>query len=86
MGETLGRAFDEVFGWALGELLGELLGGVLLGVLGDVLADVLGEVCVAGLAASDALVQTGVVMSQRYERRIRPRIGRRSRSGLRLRL
>ncbi|GGZ53198.1 hypothetical protein GCM10010301_27340 [Streptomyces plicatus] len=38
------------------------------------------------VAAFEALVQTGVVMTQRYERGAAPRIGRRSRSRVRLRL
>ncbi|GGQ63445.1 hypothetical protein GCM10010216_26700 [Streptomyces flaveolus] len=45
-----------------------------------------GKVCVIAVAAFEALVQTGAVMTQRYERRGAPRIGRRSRSGVRLRL
>ncbi|GHB25634.1 hypothetical protein GCM10010377_14570 [Streptomyces viridiviolaceus] len=48
--------------------------------------DAYGKVCVTAVAAFEALVQTGVVMAQRYERRARPRIGRRSRSGVPLRL
>ncbi|MYS74573.1 hypothetical protein GTY88_29765 [Streptomyces sp. SID5926] len=38
------------------------------------------------VAAFEALVQTGVVMAQRYERGSTRRIGRRSRSRVRLRL
>ncbi|MZE75297.1 hypothetical protein DMH12_37510 [Streptomyces sp. WAC 04229] len=38
------------------------------------------------VAASEALVQTGVVMAPRYERGGVRRIGRRSRSRVRLRL
>ncbi|MDV6289204.1 hypothetical protein R2F25_19525 [Streptomyces sp. UP1A-1] len=53
-----------------------------------------GKVCVravalagaVAVAAFEALVQTGVVMTQRYERGAAPRIGRRSRSRVRLRL
>ncbi|GAA2541377.1 hypothetical protein GCM10010398_30310 [Streptomyces fimbriatus] len=45
-----------------------------------------GRVCVAGTAAFETLVQTGVVMTQRYERGHVRRIGRRSRSRVPLRL
>ncbi|QCD60677.1 hypothetical protein CEB94_20010 [Streptomyces hawaiiensis] len=45
-----------------------------------------GRVCAAGPAAFEALVQTSVVMAQRYERGHGERIGRRSRSGVPLRL
>ncbi|GHH95255.1 hypothetical protein GCM10017779_57120 [Streptomyces capillispiralis] len=45
-----------------------------------------GRVCVAGAAAFEARVQTGVVMAQRYERCPVRRIGRRSRRRLPLRL
>ncbi|BCL21549.1 hypothetical protein GCM10017668_33920 [Streptomyces tuirus] len=45
-----------------------------------------GRVCAAGPAAFEALVQTSVVMAQRYEREPGERIGRRSRSGVPLRL
>ncbi|QIP71362.1 hypothetical protein EZV63_17115 [Streptomyces sp. VN1] len=38
------------------------------------------------MAAFEALVQTGVVMAQRYERERARRIGRRSRRRVRLRL
>ncbi|GAA4083237.1 hypothetical protein GCM10022233_76010 [Streptomyces shaanxiensis] len=38
------------------------------------------------VAASEALVQTGVVMAPRYERPLLQRIGRRCRSSVRLRL
>ncbi|OXS33854.1 hypothetical protein CHR28_19225 [Streptomyces sp. XY006] len=45
-----------------------------------------GRVCAAGAAAFEALVQTSGVMAQRYERGGAGRIGRRSRSGVPLRL
>ncbi|GAA3989035.1 hypothetical protein GCM10022232_23260 [Streptomyces plumbiresistens] len=45
-----------------------------------------GKVCVAGVAAFEALVQTGVVMAPRYERGRLRLIGRRSRRRVRLRL